>query len=177
MPHPCPGGPAGNRPRGLTRQSTRQEMFRVGPVPATERPMEFLSAALLAGYCGVLAVVCLYGAHRFWVVWTFLRHRRMLHELPPAPPLPRLPRVTVQLPMYNERHVARRVIEAACAIDYPRELLQVQVLDDSNDESAQEARRACRRMAAAGHDIQYLHRDNRSGYKAGALANGLRHAT
>ncbi len=139
--------------------------------------MDILGPTLIACYSAVLAIVCLYGFHRYWVVWTLLRNRDRIRELPPSEPPAKLPSVTVQLPMYNERHVARRAIETACAIDYPRELLQVQVLDDSTDESAGEARRCCLRMAAAGYDIQYVHRDDRRGFKAGALAAGMERAS
>jgi cellulose synthase/poly-beta-1,6-N-acetylglucosamine synthase-like glycosyltransferase len=80
--------------------------------------------------------------------------------------------------MFNEKRVAQRISEAACAIDYPRELLQIQVLDDSTDESATITRECCERLArGGGHNIQYVHRDNREGFKAGALANGMTTAT
>ena len=79
--------------------------------------------------------------------------------------------------MFNERHVAERVIGAACALDYPTERLQIQVLDDSTDESAEIARRCCERMKEAGHDIEYIHRSRRTGFKAGALAAALPSAT
>ena len=85
-----------------------------------------------------------------------------------------LPRVTVQLPIYNEMYVADRLIDAVCALDYPRDLLEIQVLDDSTDETTSVAERAVRRHAAAGIDITYLHRTDRHGYKAGALEAGLK---
>lgn len=135
--------------------------------------MNLLALAFMTTYAAVLAVICMYGLHRYWVVWAFLRQRRRAGEPQPSPATGRLPRVTVQLPMFNERHVAARVIQAACGIDYPGDLLEIQVLDDSTDESAEIARSCCRQMAAAGHDIVYLHRDNREGFKAGALAHGL----
>ncbi|MHC4826220.1 MAG: cellulose synthase family protein, partial [Planctomycetota bacterium] len=135
--------------------------------------MNALTLLLLVYYAAVLAVICLYGAHRYWVVWAFLRNRKRSGEVEPAGRFDRLPSVTIQLPMFNERHVAQRVIEAACAIDYPRDLLQVQVLDDSTDESGEIARRCCERLAAAGHNVEYVHRSNREGFKAGALAHGL----
>ena len=79
--------------------------------------------------------------------------------------------------MFNERHVAERIIEAVCALDYPRDRLQIQVLDDSTDDSADIARLCCERMAAAGHPVEYLHRSGREGFKSGALAAGLKTAT
>jgi cellulose synthase/poly-beta-1,6-N-acetylglucosamine synthase-like glycosyltransferase len=95
----------------------------------------------------------------------------------PLPPPERLPRVTVQLPIYNEMYVADRLIGAVCDLDYPKELLQIQVLDDSTDETKDIAELAVRRHAARGFDIHYLHRVDRSGYKAGALDAGLQHAS
>jgi cellulose synthase/poly-beta-1,6-N-acetylglucosamine synthase-like glycosyltransferase len=135
--------------------------------------MNALTLALLVYYAAVLAVICAYGAHRYWVVWAFLRNRKQAGKVEPSGRFETLPPVTVQLPMFNERHVARRVIEAACALDYPRELLQVQVLDDSTDDAGRIARRCCERLAAAGHRVEYVHRSSRRGFKAGALAHGM----
>ncbi len=139
--------------------------------------MNALSVTLLVYYAAVLAVICVYGTHRYWMVWMFLRNRRRAETAEGPQPFQQLPAVTVQLPMFNERHVAERVISAACAIDYPRALLQVQVLDDSTDESAEIARACCARLAAAGHTVEHIHRSNRQGFKAGALANGMKTAT
>src|SRR5213076_1256342 len=91
----------------------------------------------------------------------------------PGPLCDPLPVVTVQLPIYNEMYVADRLIDAVCRLDYPSELLEIQVLDDSTDETQDIAERAVRRHAAAGVDIKYFHRDDRTGYKAGALEAGL----
>jgi len=135
--------------------------------------MDALALPLLIYYLAVIAVVCVYGLHRYWMVWAFLRRRnRRPHEVPESR-FAELPRVTVQLPMFNEKRVAQRIIEAACAIDWPRDRLQIQVLDDSTDDSAAIARRTCQRLVVEGHDVEYVHRTNREGYKAGALANGL----
>jgi cellulose synthase/poly-beta-1,6-N-acetylglucosamine synthase-like glycosyltransferase len=134
---------------------------------------DIFAVPLLVYYVAVVAVFCVYGLHRYGQVWAFRRTGGLRTEVP-EPDLPAaLPPVTVQLPMFNERHVAQRIIEAACAIDYPRDLLEIQVLDDSTDESADVARRCCERLAGAGHDVKYLHRACRDGYKAGALAAGL----
>ncbi|HXM54025.1 MAG TPA: glycosyltransferase, partial [Candidatus Dormibacteraeota bacterium] len=84
-----------------------------------------------------------------------------------------LPRVLVQLPIYNERYVAERVIEACCRLDWPRDRLEVQVLDDSDDDTPEIAAAAVARWRAAGVDIAHVRRTNRAGYKAGALAHGL----
>ena len=127
----------------------------------------------------VIAVcsICFYGLHRYWLTWRLLRDSQVRKSPEPKGQFTELPRVTVQLPMFNERHVAERIIEAACALDYPRDRLQIQVLDDSTDDSADIARLCCERMAAAGHPVEYLHRSGREGFKSGALAAGLKTAS
>ena len=91
----------------------------------------------------------------------------------PAARFPELPRVTVQLPIFNEQFVIDRLVDAICKLDYPREKLDIQVLDDSTDETVDVARAVVDRYAAMGHPITYLHRDSREGFKAGALQEGL----
>ncbi|MBI4461057.1 MAG: glycosyltransferase [Acidobacteria bacterium] len=129
---------------------------------------------LLIPYFFVLIVLAVYGMHRYYLVYLYFRNRR--NRPAPPPPLAQLPRVTVQLPLYNERYVAERLMEEVCRLDYPRELLEIQVLDDSTDDTAAIASGCVERLAALGHPIRYLHRSNREGYKAGALAEGLREA-
>ena len=126
---------------------------------------------LLVLYTFSLAAVCVYGLHRYALIFLYYRHRRKSPKQ--AGQFDPLPRITVQLPMYNEQYVAQRVIECACRIDYPRDRLDIQVLDDSVDETQAIAQAAVDRARAAGHDISYIHRDDRTGYKAGALANGM----
>ncbi|RMF72595.1 MAG: glycosyltransferase [Planctomycetota bacterium] len=126
----------------------------------------------LTAYVLVLALLCVYGLHRYFLVMTFLRVRRRSPQAPAR--FEELPVITVQLPMFNERYVAQRVIEAACRLDYPRDKLEIQVLDDSTDETRRLARDTVERMRAAGHDVRYIHRDDRTGYKAGALEAGTR---
>src|SRR5262249_46656482 len=123
----------------------------------------------------ILIGVAVYGFHRYVLVYLYLKHRNNVYQAKGR--FEQLPRVTVQLPMYNEDIVAERIIKASCQIDYPHELLEIQVLDDSTDQSAEIARKACEEMAAKGHPIKYIHRDNRVGYKAGALSAGLQQAT
>jgi cellulose synthase/poly-beta-1,6-N-acetylglucosamine synthase-like glycosyltransferase len=133
------------------------------------------NTVLLAVYIFVFTMVCIYGLHRYQLVYLYYKHRRNTPRIQRR--FQRLPRVTVQLPMYNERYVARRVIELACGIEYPRDRLQIQVLDDSTDDTVEVARQAVEDMRRLGHDIVYIHRDNRHGYKAGALQEGLETAT
>src|SRR5258708_22421098 len=120
----------------------------------------------LAAYFFVLIVLAVYGWHRSYLVYLYMRHREK--ELKAHPPLDPLRVVTIQLPLYNEMYVADRLIDAVCRIEYPRELLEIQVLDDSTDETRSIAELAVRRFAAAGVDIKYIHPDDRTGYKAGA---------
>jgi cellulose synthase/poly-beta-1,6-N-acetylglucosamine synthase-like glycosyltransferase len=126
----------------------------------------------LATYFFVLIILAVYGWHRYYLVYLYMRYRD--REPKPGPALNPLPSVTIQLPLYNEMYVADRLIEAVCAIDYPPELLEIQVLDDSTDETQSIAQLAVRRYSAQGIDIKYIHRQDRIGYKAGALEAGLK---
>ena len=127
---------------------------------------------ILATYFFVLLILAVYGWHRYYLVYTYMKHK---HEQPvPLHRLDPLPVVTIQLPLYNEMYVVDRLVDAVCKIEYPRELLEIQVLDDSTDETRQIAELAVRRYAAQGVDIKYLHRTDRTGYKAGALEEGLK---
>src|SRR5215470_18513452 len=125
----------------------------------------------LAAYFFVLIVLAVYGWHRYYLVYLYMRNRDK--EPKPQPPLDPLPVVTIQLPLYNEMYVADRLIEAVCRIEYPRDLLEIQVLDDSTDETCGIARAVVERHRRAGQDISYIHRTNRQGFKAGALEHGL----
>lgn len=131
---------------------------------------------------GAMVIVAIYALNQGFMLsmylWFKLRDRtRGLTNTAVAPATMRqvgqLPTVTVQLPLYNERYVAERIITAASALDYPRRLLQIQVLDDSNDETTRIAQHAVSTIREHGINIELLHRDNRAGYKAGALEHGL----
>ncbi|HEU4642664.1 MAG TPA: glycosyltransferase [Gemmatimonadaceae bacterium] len=133
-----------------------------------------LDLIVLVAYGISLSILSLFSLNRYILISLFRRHRMEPH---PTPPLPeRLPVVTVQLPVFNELYVAERLIRSACALDYPRDRLQIQVLDDSTDETLALTRRLVARFRARGFDIEHLHRTDRTGYKSGALANGLEHA-
>lgn len=136
---------------------------------------ELVRYSLIGVYVTVLAFVAMYGFHRYVLVYLYLKHRH--HAYQPKGKFISLPRITVQLPMFNEEQVAERVIRHTCQLDYPLDKLEIQVLDDSTDESADIARRACEEWAAKGYSIKYIHRTNRVGYKAGALAEGMEQAT
>jgi len=131
--------------------------------------------ALLIPYFIVLIILAAYGAHRYWLVYLYYKNKKDKTSAPPAQ-FDDLPRVTVQLPIFNEQYVVDRLLDAVCKLDYPREKLDIQLLDDSTDETVEVARGLVERYAALGHPVTYLHRDNRSGFKAGALAEGLKSA-
>ena len=134
--------------------------------------MPWMENVFIACYLAVLGLLALYGLHRAGLVFLYWRSRN--HEEPEPEKWDELPVVTVQLPMFNEKFVAERLIDAVCAIDYPREKLEIQVLDDSTDETQGIARRAVERCAEQGLDIHYIHRVDRTGYKAGALEAGMK---
>ncbi|HEX6467422.1 MAG TPA: glycosyltransferase [Terriglobales bacterium] len=131
--------------------------------------------ALLIPYFIVLIILAGYGIHRYVLVYMYYKHRKRRTEEPPSR-FAELPRVTVQLPIFNEQFVVDRLVEAICRLDYPKDKLDIQVLDDSTDETAEVAHAVVQRYAALGNPIFYLHRSNRYGFKAGALQEGLRTA-
>ncbi len=132
--------------------------------------------ALLIPYFLILGILSVYGLHRFEIIRSYWKYRKNVLLQPPRR-FDTLPRVTIQLPIYNERYVVERLIEEVSKIDYPREMLQIQVLDDSTDETHAFAERLVGEYRAAGVPIEYYHRSNRAGFKAGALQEGLKSAT
>src|SRR3954464_7284635 len=137
-------------------------------------PEHFLKDLFIAAYVTILVLIALYGVHRYVLVYLYIKHRHKAYQ--PKGKFADLPYITVQLPMYNEDVVAERIIKASCLIDYPLDRLEIQVLDDSTDHSAEIAKQACEEWAAKGYPIEYIHRDNREGFKAGALEAGLKEA-
>jgi cellulose synthase/poly-beta-1,6-N-acetylglucosamine synthase-like glycosyltransferase len=138
---------------------------------------QFVQAPLCVVYFAVLLLLSSYGLHRSHLVYLCWRHRRALHgnkgpQCEP-PDTAELPFVTIQLPLFNEATVATRLLEAVARMDYPRDRFEVQVLDDSTDETQALVRTHVERLAREGIHFIYLHRTNRIGYKAGALEAGL----
>jgi len=131
--------------------------------------------AIMIPYFLILGVLAAYGIHRYWLVYCYSKHRANVPAKPVEPAT--WPNVTIQLPIFNERYVVERLVEAISRLDYPSSLLEVQLLDDSTDETQAVARACVERYRALGLQIHYLHRTNREGYKAGALAEGLKSAT
>lgn len=120
--------------------------------------------------------IALFGLLGLVTLWYYWRHRDDAFPCPQVTP-ERLPRVTVQLPVYNERFVIGRLVDAAAALDYPADRLQIQVIDDSSDDTTDIARALVRHYRSQGVDIQLVHRQERQGFKAGALQAGLHQAT
>jgi cellulose synthase/poly-beta-1,6-N-acetylglucosamine synthase-like glycosyltransferase len=133
--------------------------------------MSLVEILVIFAYVGVLLVLSVYGSHRYYMAYLYYRHKFRLPT--PERRFEDLPRVTVQLPIFNEMYVVERLIGSVCALGYPRELLEIQVLDDSTDETRAIASACVDRWREQGLDIHYVHRTNRKGFKAGALENGL----
>jgi cellulose synthase/poly-beta-1,6-N-acetylglucosamine synthase-like glycosyltransferase len=131
--------------------------------------------AFLIPYFTVLCILAMYGIHRYHLVYLYFKHRANRAKI--TEHFTDLPPVTIQLPIFNERYVVDRLVEAVSRMDYPKELLQVQVLDDSTDETRQIAAEVVETYKRTGLNISYHSRDNRAGFKAGALENGLKTAT
>jgi len=126
-------------------------------------------------YFVVLVALSCYGVHRYVMIYLYYRHRKEAQT--PVGEFKVLPKITVQLPLYNEMYVAERLLKAVAALDYPKDKLEIQVLDDSTDETTEIVARSVAALRQQGFDIEHVHRTNRSGYKAGALQNGLERAT
>lgn len=137
----------------------------------------FLSFSFLALYSVDILLLFYFGVHTYVMVYLYFRYKRNCEEKPDKARSAKdknLPTVTVQLPIYNEFYVVDRLIECACSLDYPKSKLQIQVLDDSTDETKDKALLIIAKAKAKGHWIEHVSRTDRTGHKAGALANGLK---
>jgi cellulose synthase/poly-beta-1,6-N-acetylglucosamine synthase-like glycosyltransferase len=138
--------------------------------------LEFFDWALLIPYFALLFVLSIYGLHRYEMVREYFKTRKNVPREAPGK-FDELPPVTIQLPIYNERYVVERLIDQITKIDYPKNKLQIQVLDDSTDDTHPFTERLVNEYRAAGFPIEYHHRTNRHGFKAGALQEGMATAT
>jgi cellulose synthase/poly-beta-1,6-N-acetylglucosamine synthase-like glycosyltransferase len=138
--------------------------------------LEWFDYALMLPYFGVLIILSVYGLHRYEMIREYFKTK---HKIPtePASRFTELPRITIQLPLFNERFVVDRLVEGICKIDYPKDKLQIQILDDSTDETHAYASGLVADYQSNGYPIEYIHRTNRHGYKAGALQEGMERAT
>jgi cellulose synthase/poly-beta-1,6-N-acetylglucosamine synthase-like glycosyltransferase len=126
---------------------------------------------ILIGYIVSLTILTIFGSHGFIMIYYYLKFRSRKPQVVEA--LTSYPVVTVQLPVFNELYVVGRLIDAACAMIYPKEKLEIQLLDDSTDETVDVVAQYVDRYRKLGFDIKHIHRTNRKGYKAGALKEGL----
>jgi len=149
------------------------KLFHKDPFRGIYQPNAF-DLSILIPYFTILILLSIFGLHRYYLVYLYLKNRGKAPR--PQRRFERLPRVTIQLPIYNERYVVERLLEAVARLDYPRKLLDIQVLDDSTDETRIVSSRLVSEYARAGHPISYHHRAHREGFKAGALAEGLKTA-
>ncbi len=142
----------------------------MGPEGITLHPQHQL---LIGAYFALWSVFAMLGVRRIWMIWLYRRARNRTFG---RREWERLPRVTVQLPVYNEKYVIRRLIRSVAALDYPRDRLEIQVLDDSDDGTVEVAAEEVASLRAEGVDIVHVRRPNRRGYKAGALDWGMKRA-
>ncbi|MFA5042463.1 MAG: cellulose synthase family protein [Kiritimatiellia bacterium] len=133
--------------------------------------MALTDILLLVLYTLLMIVLTIYAAHAYLML--YLYRKNSAARTKPVCVYTEWPRVTVQLPIFNEQYVVTRLLEAACALDYPHDRLEIQILDDSTDETQEIAKKAALEFQSRGINIHYLHRTNRQGFKAGALRNGL----
>jgi len=136
---------------------------------------EFTINAVLVLYIFSLTVILLYSSHGFVMLYYLKKYGAKKHRKNDS--FTHDKKVTVQLPVYNEKYVVERLINSVCELDYPKENLEIQVLDDSTDDTVELLKRLVERKREEGFNIVLLHRDNREGFKAGALSNGLKTAT
>jgi cellulose synthase/poly-beta-1,6-N-acetylglucosamine synthase-like glycosyltransferase len=122
-------------------------------------------------YLSVLFGLSAYGVHRYFIIYLFLKNRK--REPKPVRHFEQLPKVTMQLPIFNEIYVVERLLRSVSELDYPRELLQIQVLDDSTDDTRQITSDCAAELRSRGFSVDLIQRVDRVGFKAGALAVGL----
>jgi len=127
---------------------------------------------VLVGYFGALLILFVFGLHGFVMLFYHRKYKEVKHE--PKPNFECNASVTIQLPLYNEMYVVERLIDTICKIDYPKDKFEIQVLDDSTDETVAIAARVVEQKRKEGFDINHIHRKNREGFKAGALKEGLK---
>ena len=127
-------------------------------------------------YLGILSIISVYGFHKVLMIWRFYRHKHDATYVLKPFEWENLPSVTVQLPIFNELYVVERLLDAIALLEYPKEKLEIQVLDDSTDETRSLCETKAKALKQQGLNIKYIHRSHRKGFKAGALAYGLERA-
>lgn len=129
---------------------------------------------IIAAYLAILCLLTVYCIHRYYILCAYFKYKKQPCTAAQRPA--GLPFVTIQLPIYNEMYVIRRLLHAVAGLRYPKELLEIQVLDDSTDDTSSIALDHICKLRENGYDINYLHRSHRHGFKAGALQAGLEQA-
>lgn len=133
-----------------------------------------LAKIIVFAHFAILTLLSVYGAHRFYMIFLYYRYKR--NQRKPSARFDQVPSLTIQLPLFNEVYVVERLIDSVARIEYPRDRLQIQVLDDSTDDTTEVASRKVDEWKKRGLDIELVHRENRMGFKAGALEEGLKTA-
>ena len=133
---------------------------------------ELHQLVFLVLYSVAIFVLAIFGLHKFFLLHIYNSCKKRTVKNPPKPAS--WPLVTVQLPIYNEKYVLKRLIRSIISFDYPKDKLNIQVLDDSTDSTSKLAERIVRFLTDKGFNIEYIRRSNRGGFKAGALEYGLK---
>ncbi len=133
--------------------------------------MDILSIVWFTIYTFVTVALALYGFHRLVIIYLYLKHSR--NKPSPAQTFTELPLVTIQLPVFNEKHVVDRLIGAVEQLDYPQDKMEIQILDDSTDETVKICEAHAKRLQEKGFRAEHVHRVDRTGFKAGALEAGM----
>jgi len=157
---------------GYSDSLSQASVYNISPLYHTDA----FDWTILIIYFSILTVLAIYGVYRVRQVIEFWRYSRFPPKAKYEFADEDLPHVTVQLPLFNEMYVVERLVKAVAEIDYPRDRLEIQVLDDSTDETVKIASATVANYAAQGFDIHYIHRDDRTGFKAGALEKGMKTA-
>lgn len=134
--------------------------------------MEIFKTSILVLYFTILTILSVYGAHRLYMLMLYFRHKKDVPQPKGGPDY--RPHVTVQLAVFNEMNVIERLMDYVVKMRWPKDKLEIQLLDDSTDSTVNVAQAVCDKYRALGFDISYIHRDDRTGFKAGALNNGLK---
>ncbi len=166
--------PFGDTPTQLFERFISESVYKTWGNISPLYQLDAFDWVILVSYFSILGVLAIYGGYRVKQVIDFWRYKNFVPK-----PLGKyseadLPHITVQLPLFNEMYVVERLVEAVSKIEYPREKLEIQVLDDSTDETVKLAEATVAKYQALGFDIQYLHRSDRTGFKAGALEEGTK---
>ena len=172
-PWPSPIGPT---PQEVFERYFNDGVYKTWGNISPLYQLDAFDYVILITYFTILATLAIYGAYRIKQVIDFWRYRNFVPRPSARYSEAELPHITVQLPLFNELYVVDRLLKAVTAIDYPREKLEIQVLDDSTDETTRVAEAVVAKYAAQGFDIHYIHRSDRTGFKAGALENGNKSA-